>query len=233
MSIKLVFTAHRRPEYLKKSLESWSQVRGIKDLKIDVFLDLGDKQAEMLEVMENSSLCIEAHVNTERLGVLNNPWHALDHSFDNGSDFTIIAEEDILVSDDILDYFNAATSMYSADEVLGVCAHTYASFGDPCELKLESRFEVLVWGTWKQSWEQHIRNTWDHDYSTGLSNGSEAGWDWNLSRVSKVTKPFVHPGVSRSQHIGEQEGAHTTPQMYSETLAPTFLQHRQTAVFYT
>lgn len=226
MSINIVFTAHRRAPYLRRSLESWARVRGIENTEIDIFLDPSDRQSEMLRVMEESTLNITIHENTHKHGVLGNPWRALNYSFNNGSDFTILAEEDIIVSDDILEYFGRAKRVYTPSDVLGICSHTYNLAGTQDELRLERRFEVLVWGTWKESWEHHIRDTWDHDYSTGLANGAEAGWDWNLSRLAKSVNPFVHPGVSRSCHIGELEGVHTTPEMYPATVAATFEEHR-------
>lgn len=220
---EIVFTAYKRPQYFKETLESWAQVRGIKDIPITVFLEPSDVQDEMVEVALSVGLRVEVVLNPTKLGVLGNPWQALSHGFSRGN-FVILAEEDLIVSTDTLEYFAAVTSRVGPEEALGVCAHTMAEAGDPAKWYMEERFEVLLWGTWEQNWREVIRDTWDKDYSThdGVP-GQHAGWDWNLGRISRQRhKPFVIPEVSRSKHIGQFDGRHTTPESFAAESTPTF-----------
>jgi hypothetical protein len=86
-----------------------------------------------------------------------------------------------------------------------------------------TKFCPLIWGTWADRWYEHISDTWDFDYSSGNPDGSEAGWDWNLSRIAIAKrKHFVFPTLSRSNHIGQFQGTHMRPENFESSTAPTF-----------
>ncbi len=233
MSIDLVFTSYCRPDYLAETLYSWSKVRGIQSIKKTLFLEPSNVEDQMLATVERSGLEIEVVRNPVKQGVLTNPWKALNWSFDRGSEFTVLGEEDLVVSSDILEYFEWARLAYSPEEALGVCSYTAGPAGqDERSTFLHEFFEVWVWGTWRYSWFEHIKDTWDHDYSTGLPNGTQAGWDWNLSRLSASVKPFVHVASSRSKHIGEHGGTHMTPGMFASMPCPSYTLERSTVDFH-
>ena len=97
----IAFTVNNRPHYLKETLASWEAVRGIGDAHL-VF------RCEP-HCPEAVSLCQEVTfadrivtVNRERSGVLANPWHALEQGSALG-EFVILAEEDLIVSPDVLE----------------------------------------------------------------------------------------------------------------------------------
>lgn len=233
--ITIVFTSFNRPDYLEQVLHSWSQVEGVHDVPKHMFLEPGPIKNVMLEVVAESDLDIVVHENEVRNGVLHNPWVALDYAFKElNSSFTVLAEDDLIVSKDVLSYFEYASSAYSPDESLGVCSfRMQGNVENPGATFLENAFDVWVWGTWKQSWDQVLRNTWDHNYSTNNGiPGNQAGWDWNISRLTKAGKPFVRSSVSRSQHIGKDRGTHMVPWMFDQFQANTFLSDRETPTFY-
>ena len=226
MRINIVLTAYNRPEYLAETLASWKNVRGIEARNIDIFLEPSPVKYEMERVAWDSGLNVVIHHNPVKHGVLHNPWEALEWSFTNQlfpADFTILAEEDVVVSSDVLEYFDLACSMYGPEGALGVCSYTANLGDDMFHVKLAESFEVLTWGTWSESWFSHIRDTWDHDYSTNSGTpGQNAGWDHNLNRLSRTVKPFVHPDVSRCKHIGRNGGVHMTADWFDTISCPTF-----------
>lgn len=225
MKTSIVFTAYQRPHYLKQTLASWADVRGIESVDLHLLLEPSDRRAEMLDVIMTSGHSITVELNEHRLGVLVNPWTALNTVLNHSTtDFVILAEEDVIVSQDVLEYFTAAAARSGPDTALGVCAFSERPSGDPSATYLDSHFSPLVWGTWRENWYRYLRDTWDKDYSThnGIP-GVEAGWDYQFVRISHQTQlPFVHPEVSRSKHIGQFEGAHTTPETWASLSCPTF-----------
>jgi hypothetical protein len=229
---KLVFTAYNRPEYLKEAVHSWNQVENILDWEINYFLEPSELQKEMIYQFSRLE-CGElwGTVHDQKLGVLTNPWFAMQHSFSMGADFTVIAEDDIVVSRDVLNYFNWAMKHYKDDKnVLAVLAFSKVEAGanmseeysDQQIVTNTSSFCPLVWGTWKDRWPE-ISANWDFNYSSGNPDGSEAGWDWNMTRLAEKTKRhFVFPMLSRSDHIGEHKGTHMIPADFPGSQAPTF-----------
>jgi|AntRauTorcE11897_2_1112592.scaffolds.fasta_scaffold27086_2 hypothetical protein len=163
-------------------------------------------------------------VNPRRYGVLHHPWASFDHLFSNlGVDQVLRAEDDLLVSDDILEMFEWIDNTYSEDTRVA-SGHSYSGAleGDPRIISKSTRFESLNWCTWRDRWNDFMRDTWDHDYSTfnGVP-GRESGWDWNLNTriYPKFGLQAVRPQLSRTQNIGLQ-GTHSTPQNFSQS--PSF-----------
>lgn len=235
----IVFTVCQRPYYLKESLESWSKVRGFRDWRLIFMIEPTKVVNEQVKVIDELSHPNKQLIfNKERLGVLNNPWQGFEKSFSTGAEFTIIGEEDIVVSEDILEYFNYAIDTRTFDlDVLTVCSNLREKEFEPdrdYEVLEDIRFDPLIWGTWKSRWDNVIRNTWDHDYSTG-TDSQGAGWDWNLNTRIMPQNGFksLFPVNSRSQHIGRLEGTHCTPSYYEETMSPSFKVSRERGEYYS
>lgn len=170
----------------------------------------------------------EVIVNPRRLGVLSNPWHALDLCFSRGAPFAVLAEEDTPVADDVLEYLAWARAAYEADrQVAAVCAHYLGrpAAGDPAAVIRDRLFSPVVWGTWADRWAALLRDTWDHDYEHN-------GWDWHInSLLAGRDLRVIKPALSRSQHIGEHGGAHCTPGFYPQTVAASFREHYDPQVY--
>jgi hypothetical protein len=217
----ITFTVGGRAHYLSESLGSWQQVRGLHDHKLIFNVEPGQEDARM--IIRGTRLGV-TYVNPTRLGVLVNPWHAMEKAFhDHRAEFAILAEEDVVVSDDILEYFGWASEQYAGDpRVRMICAFRWNSPEDdsyragPAE---PGDFSPLVWGTWADIWENEIRERWDFDYS-------HKGWDYKICEDLQADgKCIVRPSRSRSQHIGEHGGAHCTPEMFADTQAREWTQH--------
>src|SRR6185312_16635626 len=159
----IVFTVGGRMDYLPDTLDSWSKVRGIDRATLiflvepmtgntDLIVSPSDVVNECL-AMRSDAHQVLVTVNDTRLGVLANPWRAMQTGF-RQSEFVILAEEDAPVSDDVLEYFAWAGREYDGDPAIwAVCAHQIGeALGGP-ELAIRSRhFSPVVWGTWAHKW---------------------------------------------------------------------------------
>ena len=229
MKRELVFTAFNRPDYLRQTIHSWNQADNIEDWNVSYSLEPSVLRDQMIAEFNNlQSGSMYGDVNKQVQGVLVNPYLAMGSAFDIMNDFAVLAEDDIVVSSDILEYFDWAMKYYKEDKsVLGVLAFSRipleASQVDSSAASRTKVFCPLVWGTWRDRWEEIIQPNWDLNYSSGKPDGSEAGWDWNMMRLAvKHNMDFIYPHASRSDHIGKFGGTHTSEASFPESQAPTF-----------
>lgn len=225
----IVFTVCSRPVYFEQALESWSAVRGVQDWRIIFMIEptpASKRQADAIERFRHPNK--QLIFNPDRLGVLVNPWTGLDKSFNSGAGFTVVAEEDVIVSSDVLEYMNFAREC-ATDDTLAVCANNRGSLDNEkvSEVHRLEMFDPLIWGTWKEKWDTVLRDTWDKNYSTG-DNGHLAGWDHNISLrlIPQHGYHVMFPHQSRSDHIGEIAGTHCVPAFFSQTQSPCFVADR-------
>jgi hypothetical protein len=224
MTRSVVFTASERPAYLRQTLQSWAQARGIEDAELRFHVEPGN--ADVLRICNEVSFGGNTVVyeNPERCGVLRNPWHALTAAFlQPEAEFAILAEDDIVVSQDVLDYFAWCSQEFRArTEVIAVSARQHTSkpgglngvhLGDMGQPPM-----MWVWGTWRDRWNDLLSASWDLDYSHG-------GWDWHLHNywVAEREKLVAQPAVSRCQHIGRYGGTHCTPDQFDALSSLSFI----------
>jgi hypothetical protein len=231
---KLVFTATNRPYYLQPSIESWNAVRGLGTWDVEFFIEPTPVQDQMRDVaFQLNARSVVVGINKQRLGVLVNPWHAMETAFRGGAEFVILAEDDVAVSSDILEYFEWASEKYEDDPEI-LCVNAFSKMGGAPNFVMKSQqFSPLIWGTWRDRWYSTLRNSWDKDYSSGNPDGSEAGWDWNINRILQKNWEFViKPQQSRSDHLGEWGGTHMTPDLYDDSRGADFVQIRGQEPYY-
>lgn len=224
-----------RPDYLNQVLRSWRLVEGVTDVSWWFMLEPTVHQSACWYEIDRFCRGLRGSPHTiwpneRQLGVLENPYQGLKLAFDAGHDYVILAEDDVLVSRDVLAYHAwAAGRCRSLADVLAVCSHTIdGGPGEEYDAGFLPKFDPLVWGTWADRWRRVIEPTWDHDYSTGPGGGQQAGWDWNLNRqLAERRMTTVTPYRSRSMHIGKIGGTHCTPDMYPATVSRCFDLNRQ------
>lgn len=228
MNLRLVFTAYHRPHYFAEVMDAWTKVRGFLDWKPLVLLEPTSQWEGMCDIAQKAGA--DVHLNPHRMGVLTNPWHALNTAFADGADFAVLAEDDLLPSTDILEMFDWAAESLRATNTLCVCAASLAPAAKPEQqhhITCSGTFCSQIWGTWAARWDIVLRDSWDHTYSTATDNPGEAGWDWNIyRRIVPQGWRIAHPVASRATHIGEHGGVHTTPESFPASQLPTFEQHR-------
>lgn len=224
VSTAVVMTAFQRPDYLQRTLVSWDRARST--LRTDsmrrVFIEPSPEQHLMVRLSSDHGWA--PRVWPERKGVLVNPVSSVSLVFlmYDHVDFVILAEEDVVVATDVLEYFSWAKEEYRDNQSVGVvCAHrpqltTVPVMRPNAVLQVPGFSCPLVWGTWRDRWENFIEPTWDRDYTN-------RGWDWNLTMLMKLRGMCsVVPEQNRSDHIGEHGGVHCTPEMYPGTVDPDF-----------
>lgn len=225
--LDVVVTAYRRPVYLRQVLDSWSRARGVDRVRFTFHVEPSDRKVQVLDAIKRSGLAnVEVVANRERLGVLTNPWSALDQAFQRGAGFAVLAEDDLLVSTDVVEFLEWAAAEFEQDrETLVVSAHSTLGGIPTGDVVKDQAFAGQVWGTWADRWTSALSPTWDHDYSTGV-NGEQAGWDWNIGLrvIPAAGAAQVRPVVSRSQHIGRLDGAHMVPEQFDQSVVPSWWQ---------
>ncbi len=223
MKCSLVFTAYDRVDYFAQTMASWSQVRGFHDWVPVVFLEPSTKADRMEAIAKNAGARV---VRNDRQRKQSNPWDAFNFGFEElGQDFVVLAEDDIVVAADILEYFHWIADTYAGTGIFSATAYSRNTDVHPIDygrvLKAQ-QFSGLVWGTWSDVWAADMKNTWDHDYSSGQSTGTPTGWDWNLNLRIRGDRHCIHPRLSRSDHIGEY-GEHVSPANFHVTRAGDFI----------
>ena len=197
----------QREEYLQKSLESWLRVRGVQDaymlfcvepwarFPILDFRDWAAKHFTYSEVLQNG----------ETYGCLKNTREAFGRSFERGASFAIVAEEDIEVAPDILEYFRWAQKEYQDEQdVTMVCAHAKDALDVTRAAVVRMPwFNPLVSGTWRDRWDLFVRPQWK-GFSAGEWDRDNQAWDTNLRELIRTSgRSSIFPARSRSMHIGE------------------------------
>lgn len=226
----IAFTVHDRPRYLQQTLESWSKVRGIEDHHLVFQCEPGCAEALALcrDVDFASSDVI---VNPTRAGVLKNPLHALSQAFAMPPRFAVLAEEDLTVSPDVLEFFTWAQQYRDDPKVLGVTTYQHheqpggLAGAGPADWSRDDEWHFWVWGTWRDRWENLLRDNWDTTYRSDCGcPPDQRGWDWwfrnHLIRDAGMT--MIAPSLSRSQHIGRYGGSHATPAQFPGLLSKCF-----------
>jgi hypothetical protein len=219
----IAFTVCHRPAYLAWVLQSWRDVRGIGDAHLIFRCEPGcDEAVALCEAVDFAERTVI--VNPERFGVLGNPWQALNCGF-AVADYVILAEEDLIVSTDALEYLTWCRDRYQDNpEVLAVTTHQYAEQPGGVAGVMPQRFDqdpdphFWVWGTWRDRWENSLRDDWDFTYRA-------RGWDWRVKDYWLMTRGMrlMAPCLSRSQHVGRLGGVHCTPDQYETMRSRCFV----------
>lgn len=222
----IIFTAYNRPGYLNQTLDKWSEVRGLEDYDIYFKIEPSDRLEHVLNSINYFKTQVKASVeiiiNDSVLGCARNTWEALDNMF-NKYDFVLLAEDDIVPSRDLAEFFSYLENKYRDDkEVAIISANNEVEGFSSDSVSRIGNFRVHLWGTWKDRWNSYIKDTWDFDYSSGVQGGP-AGWDWNLTLrvLPNNNLKSIAPHSSRSQHIGEN-GIHCNPEVYKDMVMKSF-----------
>jgi GNT-I family len=201
--IAFTVSGHRQ-KYLRQSLDSWSRARGIDSWHLLFCLEPCRPHfpvAEFTQWVRGAFASTQVQVNDRWLRCAGNTRQAMSMAFASGAAFTVLAEEDVVVSTDVLEYLSWARDIYQADkEVLTVCAHAKQAEGggSDADVVRSSWFNPVIWGTWADRWRESVAPGW------GLLEGSLESWDANLRRqVVTAGKVSIFPVRSRALHIGE------------------------------
>lgn len=241
MKLAVTFTVGHRFKYFEPVLDSWAAVRDKKDVLFyfscepsDWRIGDGGNATRAEKWIKDNGVVGRVYRNNKQFGVLKNPHTALQRAFCPQVDYAILAEDDLLVSDDIVEYHKWAANEYRNDREIAMVCSFFQHIADesllPNVARVPNFASVWIWGTWVDRWFGYISPTWDHDYSTG-DEQFPGGWDWNLNKrvLPKLEKKSIVPLVSRSQNIGI-DGTHAVDARYHIT-APSFELSREKVEF--
>lgn len=214
MKFAIAMTTYNRPDYLHEVLDTWKVALGEAPIPF-LFSCEPDQPAVRHEV----DAFVEEYNYAVSMIVVNES-SAIDRAFNLfDADFVILAEDDVVVYEDILPYFRfVAETFESREDVLAACAFSpHACQPDEHHAVRSAKgFSSLVWGIWKDKWPI-LRDSWDFDYSFD-------GWDWHIRReiLPQNNMTCVFPILSRSQHIGRLGGSHCLPEQFDALKAPSY-----------
>jgi hypothetical protein len=255
--VALVCTAWRRPDYLERTLASWTRVRGVGKLGGLVFAlgpsEAEEKQRDIIDLASRAlGLDHKTVIRPDSPAAAASPGmhralgEALTWVRDNLNPAAVIcAEEDIVVSDDVLEYMTWALSRFEEDPlVAAVCAHDVGGqgwdipgigqqgiFAAQADAALCDYFNPWVWATWtgrKLGW---LLEAWDWDATSGPV-AWQRGYDWQIRRrIHDAGLLSVVPSASRSQNIGRDGGYYARPDLFDQTQAASFRKHRDPVTY--
>lgn len=214
--VTVAFTAWNRPHYMREVLGTWSAARGIGGT--DLLFRCEPGCPEMVTTcMEAGKFARSSEIllNPQVHGVQRNPYEALSSGFARGgSNFVVLAEDDLAVSTDILEYFSWCAEEFRDDpKVLAVSARQQherpGGLGGVVRGDMGDVPMMWVWGTWADRWHNLIAPDWTFAYEHN-------GWDWRLHDywVRELGYEIISPSLSRCQHIGRYGGTHCMPEMF-------------------
>ncbi|MDD7966385.1 hypothetical protein [Actinomycetospora lemnae] len=224
----LVFTVSgERPGYLAEVVASWRRVRGVEAWPVTFLVEPGTRVPECRTVITDAFPDATVVVHPERQGVRANPHRALATAFDGGAGFAVLAEEDIVVGDDVLEYLGHGAAAHRDDpSVLALCAFSPLPAPQPEDAVGTGGFTAWVWGTWVDRWRELLEPHW-FDAAVGPEPGVEEGFDFGIDRMRQATaRRILMPLASRSDNIGQYGGVHALPEEFEESRAATFAAHR-------
>jgi hypothetical protein len=244
----VMITACSRPDYLTKTLRSWREARGIMGTHSFTVALGGNSQAEpaatvpgMRGTIRGSGIVTDTYRDRRPgAGLHYAIWDAANYVFNayQDVDFLIFGEEDIVVGQDVFEYFDWARDRFGGDpRVLLACAHNRGGQGwdahrpaedadeDEQTVALEHYFNAWVWGTWRDRWMDTLRRHWELGPNHGVRHG---GYDWNVQNRFMGSGAFYAavPAASRTQNIGRTRGVYATETSWRFSQSKSFNRDR-------
>ena len=131
----VLFTVFNRVDYLKETLDSWLNIDRTQDYDFYFYMEPSDVSDQIEKLIYNfedkANVNFGIRYNESVLGTGGNTWRGFEDLFKK-YDFVILAEDDVVVSKDVLRYFDAVEKMYrDDDEIAIISANTKWDTTDP------------------------------------------------------------------------------------------------------
>jgi hypothetical protein len=237
----LVITAWQRPDYLRQALASWAAVPESPELgTVVIALGESERVPEMSRVARASPLVPRIMGDGPRPALVRGEHTALAEALIRAFAvrsirYVIVSCEDVVVSDDVLRYFEFCRSVQGAcqpQEWLVACAHNSVGQGwhepnddsaaDQSAVRLVSDFNPWCWMVSREAWRDVLLPAWDWGVPVGQEAPDCTGWDWAVWRTIRSGYLALVPDASRSQNIGKDGGVYAEPDFFEETQAKSF-----------
>ena len=212
MKINIAISAYNRPEYSRRSIAAIFGAKGFTPEKHRIFCAMdcyadGSFNQEVFNIYEFFGIIPD--VAEQKRGCNYNVRRALELAWEDTPDFVLMIEDDIIISDDALQYIEWAAEKYKNDHsvhTIGLWGHDKGpslpvSEKDYGKVMRQSYFTCWGWGTWKDRWEEMLA-TW----TTG-DDSHDTSWDVVLSSHLGEMEEIL-PVISRAYNCGEHGGTH-------------------------
>lgn len=218
----ITFPVGYRPNYLFQFLTSLKS----QDLSDYTIICSAEKSPECIKMLEDFDLPITI-LRKERSsgikshsGARDNMYNVLSYAFNNGSDFNVHLEDDLLLSPDAI---NLATWYYETFkdkpyEYTSYGLFNWGSAGEDYEgLVTAPTFHGLGWCAFKENWVECYNRSW-YDDTLARKYANAYGWDWAVEGFFKEYKrKSILPSISRTDHIGRIDGTCCTVEYFDKT----------------
>lgn len=111
---------YNRPQYTKIVLQALKTCPGIDKYKTFVSIDPGNK--EVISIAENFNPDVLV-INPKRLGCNTNIFQVISLAFANGSEYNIHIEDDVLVAQDCIQYFDWCQQYKDDKSIFSIAAY--------------------------------------------------------------------------------------------------------------
>lgn len=253
----IVMFAYNRADRLEELLKSLEKNKEIKELDGYIFVDVPTKEREkdlvynqevkdFLEEYKKRTLFknLTITVASEHKGLAKSIIDGVTRVI-NEYGKVIVLEDDLLVSNDFIDYMQRALDYYEKDErVWSISAHSPKLKGletYPYDVYLIPRVESIGWGTWKDRWgkadwevktyDKFKNNPWEHfKFNLGgndltnmlkiqMKNPEFNSWAIRWCYQEYLEKKYtIYPKDSRIIHCGNDERSTHGAYYCSQTL---------------
>lgn len=221
----LVVIAYDRPKYLRQVLETLRMCEDVEKFLVHIFIDPSPRLSAVEAVARNFSATIEKStvavtVHPHHTGPHENIRRAVETAFRfSGATFTVVLEDDVILSRDALRFMLHAKQSYAEDKsVFSVTGYADNCHFEGCvidsvlEKKLSRRrhFTPWFWGTWRDRWEEIVAagwTGWDVEMNFPLTHDRNIN-NAVLDRGFRGSRTEVFPLLSRANNIGFEGGFH-------------------------
>ena len=197
---KIIVSQHyNRPNYTRRCISHLESCLGIEDYLVIFIIDPSKHIDEVHSIIHKCRLKKNIIVNEKICGQGGNCTQLLETAFEHGGEYVINVESDIILSVDALRMFEYCGEKFAKHNHIA-CVSAWNNRSDvPVErefYKLGLRKYATFWGI--AFWQHKLKNI-DCTNLTDKKFGDT---------IKKLDKYVVYPLVSRSNHIGFNDGIH-------------------------
>lgn len=219
-----------RPHYLKQMLDTLKE-NNLEGYKLYIACE---PVREVINIARSIDF-IETDVryNSKVLGVRENPYRCIQQAFDDGSDFNVHLEDDIILSPDALDLANFYYEKFKDKPMTHINYGMFNYDSEPEEPEkiqvIEGKFVGLGWCTFKECWNKWFKPYWfDDKINAEVWSPQTIGWDWSIAAVAKTNNlTSLQPLASRSNHIGRVGGTYCGADFHDKTFPQIIINDEQ------
>tara|TARA_A100001518_G_C1222380_1_gene67498 strand:+ start:1075 stop:1980 length:906 start_codon:yes stop_codon:yes gene_type:complete len=203
--MKIITSTHyNRPTCTKLMLDHLAKCEGIEDYRVICCVEPVNNIIP--DLIESHPLNTELVINERLLGLWENKKKALSLGF-NESDYVIHVEDDILLSQDGLRFFEFCKQLKYDERLFSVCGFNRGNQPRPEEWLTDDAKRKVDMRQWYTPWGFA---TWFDRWKTFCSNWS--GQDTSLNDTFRGERFEAYPILSRVQNIGALGGEYSSSQ---------------------